>query len=249
MIGVKKEIIFERFLTSLPIRFEDGEREPGVALRDCDRGRGPPERPSRSGVTPFAATEMTLPGADLFLPVDSGQQRGPVLPGVSVFVAAVRGGVLRTVGPGVGRAGGCAGPAGLICCLPRSLVWLIVYAFLEFAFAALLVAAATRRIFGLYPQLAGHPEDFLLGFPVVFCPPRSRWAKKSGYESLRVLHALLLGSVYFYNFTSIRGARLGVKLFPLLPAGAGYRFSLRCRDADGDVRQSARARVDRPAAL
>jgi diguanylate cyclase (GGDEF)-like protein len=88
--------------------------------------------------------------------------------------------------------------------------WLIFYAFLEFAFAILLVAAARAGFSGtirnwksaLYILLA---FPFFLG--IVFAVD---W---QGTERLHALHAVVLGAVYVYNFSNIHGPRLGARLF------------------------------------
>jgi diguanylate cyclase (GGDEF)-like protein len=95
--------------------------------------------------------------------------------------------------------------------LTGSAVTLIPYAFLEFAYATLLVAAARAGFSGSIRNWKGALK-ILFGFPIFL----AAWfvvVERSGPETVRALHVLLLGSVYLYNFTSIRGHRLGMKLF------------------------------------
>ena len=99
----------------------------------------------------------------------------------------------------------------------RSGWWLVTYAFLEFAFAILLVAAARAGLAGSIRNWKSALK-ILLGFPLFLA---ILWALgwRGGVESYHAVHAFILGSVYVYNFTGIRGARMGARMF---------RFSLLC---------------------
>ena len=101
-------------------------------------------------------------------------------------------------------------------------VWLVFYTFLEFSFVILLVAAARAGFSGSLRTWRGALQ-ILSVFPL-FATAAVAFGQRSGYTTLHALHALLLGAVYIYNFTSIRGTRLGTRLFRLTLLSLGGVF-------------------------
>ena len=92
-------------------------------------------------------------------------------------------------------------------------VWLVFYAFLEFLFAVLLVAAARAGISGTFRNWRA-PLMIASAFPVFLA---ALYATGAGgrTDGFRALHASILGALYVYNYTGIRGAGLGSKMFRL----------------------------------
>ncbi|MCL4401771.1 MAG: GGDEF domain-containing protein [Acidobacteria bacterium] len=96
-------------------------------------------------------------------------------------------------------------------------VWLVFYAFLEFLFAVLLVAAARAGFSGV---IRNWRVSLMIAscFPV-FLSVLCMYGARGRPETFHALHAVILGGLYVYNYSSIRGAGLGGRLF---------RFSLLC---------------------
>ena len=98
-----------------------------------------------------------------------------------------------------------------------SMLWLALYALMEFAFAVLLFAAGRAGFSGVIRDWRA-PLKILLGFPVFLAVVYALgWHTRQ--ESVHALHAAVLCSVYVYNYTNIR--TIGV-------AGHVFRFSLLC---------------------
>jgi diguanylate cyclase (GGDEF)-like protein len=98
-----------------------------------------------------------------------------------------------------------------------SMWWLAPYALAEFAFAVLLFAAGRAGFSGVVRDWRA-PLKILLGFPVFLALAYALgWHTRQ--EGAHALHAVVLCSVYMYNYTSVR--TVGV-------AGHVFRFSLLC---------------------
>lgn len=96
-------------------------------------------------------------------------------------------------------------------------IWLVFYAFLEFLFAVLLVAAA-RAGFSGYIRNWRTPLMIAAVFPA-FLAGIYTFGTGRRPEAFHALHACILGTLYVYNYAAIRGKGLG---------GTVFRLSLLC---------------------
>jgi diguanylate cyclase (GGDEF)-like protein len=94
-----------------------------------------------------------------------------------------------------------------------SAVALSFYGLLQFAFLVLLAAAA-RAGFSSTLREWRSVLKFLIAFPIYLAALHAL-DRQANVQAFYSLHAVLLGLVYVYNFTSIRGPGLGGALFRL----------------------------------
>jgi diguanylate cyclase (GGDEF)-like protein len=95
----------------------------------------------------------------------------------------------------------------------RHIVWLVFYAFAEFLFAILLLAAARAGFSSTFRNWRA-PLMIAAIFPVFLAALYTFEAGKRT-EIFSALHASILGALYVYNRTGIRDAGLGGKAFRL----------------------------------
>ncbi|MFN7997866.1 MAG: GGDEF domain-containing protein [Bryobacteraceae bacterium] len=94
-----------------------------------------------------------------------------------------------------------------------AVLWIWLYGLLEFAFAVLLFAAARAGFSGQIRDWRS-PLKILLGYPVFLMLVYAS-GLHARTASLQALHAVVLCSVYLYNYTGVRTQRFGGQLFRL----------------------------------